>query len=211
MADHDTHDHTGVPGVGAPAEILDIPTAETDDTLRLAPDGAGGVEWAASGGGGLAHSFIGYDTIGGTWAAAGHQFCKQITLASDSLIASIDVYVRGNGDAIANAYASVVTDNAGSPHHLLAGTGNGGYYLSNSASMPTAEGWLSFGIGAWLAAGTYWITAFVPAGWDFAYDGSGSDKYFNPSGGAVITGAYPGAWAITTTSNKYSMRASILS
>ena len=29
MADHDTHDHTGVPGAGAPTEITDIPTAET--------------------------------------------------------------------------------------------------------------------------------------------------------------------------------------
>ena len=38
-------------GGGSVAEITDIPTAETDDTLRLAPDGAGGVEWAAGGGG----------------------------------------------------------------------------------------------------------------------------------------------------------------
>src|SRR5687768_16234214 len=34
-----------------PAEILDIPTAETDDTLVLAPDGAGGVEFRAESGG----------------------------------------------------------------------------------------------------------------------------------------------------------------
>lgn len=35
----------------APTEILDIPTAETDDTLVLAPDGAGGVEFRAETGG----------------------------------------------------------------------------------------------------------------------------------------------------------------
>lgn len=57
MADHDTHDHTGVPGVGAPTEILDIPTAETDTSLRLAPDGAGGVEWGSAGGAGLAFDY----------------------------------------------------------------------------------------------------------------------------------------------------------
>lgn len=51
MADHDTHDHTGVPGAGSPTEITDIPTAETDDTLVLAPDGAGGVEFRAEAGG----------------------------------------------------------------------------------------------------------------------------------------------------------------
>lgn len=39
-------------GGGAVADILDLPTAETDDTLVLAPDGAGGVEWRAETGGG---------------------------------------------------------------------------------------------------------------------------------------------------------------
>jgi hypothetical protein len=48
---HDATDHTGIPGVGAPADITDIDTAETDTALRLAPDGAGGVEWAATSGG----------------------------------------------------------------------------------------------------------------------------------------------------------------
>jgi hypothetical protein len=48
---HDAHDHTGVPGAGAPADILDLPTAETDDALVLAPDGAGGVEFRAEAGG----------------------------------------------------------------------------------------------------------------------------------------------------------------
>lgn len=33
------------------ADILDLPTAETDTSLRLAPDGAGGVEFVAGGGG----------------------------------------------------------------------------------------------------------------------------------------------------------------
>ncbi len=48
MADHDTHDHTGVPGAGSPTEITDIPTAETDTTKVLSPDGGGGVEWATA-------------------------------------------------------------------------------------------------------------------------------------------------------------------
>jgi hypothetical protein len=38
--------------LGAIADITDIPTAETDTDLVLRPDGAGGVEWAAGGGGG---------------------------------------------------------------------------------------------------------------------------------------------------------------
>jgi hypothetical protein len=47
----DEIDVTGLTGAGSPTEITDIPTAETDDTLVLAPDGAGGVEWRAETGG----------------------------------------------------------------------------------------------------------------------------------------------------------------
>jgi len=39
-------------GPGGASDILDIPTAEMDDTLVLAPDGAGGVEFRAEAGGG---------------------------------------------------------------------------------------------------------------------------------------------------------------
>lgn len=39
-------------GEAGVADILDLPTAETDDTLVLAPDGVGGVEWRAEAGGG---------------------------------------------------------------------------------------------------------------------------------------------------------------
>lgn len=35
----------------ASGEVLDLSTTETDTTLRLAPDGAGGVEWATTSGG----------------------------------------------------------------------------------------------------------------------------------------------------------------
>jgi hypothetical protein len=40
--DDDGH-HTG----GGVTEIADLPTAETDTTLVLSPDGAGGVEWTS--------------------------------------------------------------------------------------------------------------------------------------------------------------------
>lgn len=42
---------------GGVADILDIPTAEMDDTLVLAPDGTGGVEFRAEAGGGGAGTF----------------------------------------------------------------------------------------------------------------------------------------------------------
>jgi len=60
--------------VGGPsiADILDLPTAETDDTLVLAPDGAGGVEFRAetAGGGDVATDAI-WTTAGKVAVATG--------------------------------------------------------------------------------------------------------------------------------------------
>lgn len=44
---------SGTDGDASWHNIEDIATAETDDTLRLAPDGAGGVEFVAGGSGGI--------------------------------------------------------------------------------------------------------------------------------------------------------------
>jgi len=54
------HRH-GMPAGGAVADIVDVPTAETDTALVLAPDGAGGVEFRAENGGsgGAVAAFIG--------------------------------------------------------------------------------------------------------------------------------------------------------
>lgn len=56
MALHEDIDHSGLTGIPAAiTEITDIATAEMDDALVLAPDGAGGVEFRAeAGGGGIA-------------------------------------------------------------------------------------------------------------------------------------------------------------
>lgn len=138
MADHDTHDHTGITGVGATdhgaltglsdddhpqyikdsefgakgrilvgtgsgtfddlpagtnghiltldsgeatgvkwaanagaADILDLPTVETDTSLVLAPDGAGGVEFRAEVGGGSALTLLHTVTLGSAAASIG--------------------------------------------------------------------------------------------------------------------------------------------
>lgn len=95
MADHDAHDHTGVPGVGTSIDdILDLTTAETDDTLVLAPDGAGGVEFRAEaggvGGGGFTQdvnqdgtSFASWTSVAGTWASNGTLIQQTNAAASD--------------------------------------------------------------------------------------------------------------------------------
>lgn len=61
-----------VEGSSTPADILDIPTAETDTTLVLAPDGAGGVEFRAETGGG--GSFTSYDSLIGAMSGLVHRW-----------------------------------------------------------------------------------------------------------------------------------------
>ncbi len=144
-------------------------------------------------------------------------YCKQVTLSADGTLIGIGIYVRPAIDNIGAIGVMVMADNSGEPGVLVAANSvpyqspsiaTGTIYLSNSSSMPGAGRWLHLPIGASLAAGTYWI-AFVSDvdRFDIAYD-SGSDHYF--TGQYLMSGAYPSAWAITTGSRSYSIRASVI-
>jgi hypothetical protein len=64
-----------VTDVGASvADILDLPTAEMDDTLVLAPDGAGGVEFRAEAGGGGSLAAASYKRTSGNYSTASTTF-----------------------------------------------------------------------------------------------------------------------------------------
>ena len=79
----------GAGGGGSPTEILDIPTAEMDDTLVLAPDGAGGVEFRAEVGGAVA--FVDEETPAGTIDGANAAF----TLGATPVAGSLKLYKNG--------------------------------------------------------------------------------------------------------------------
>lgn len=70
MADHDAHDHTGVPGAGTPADITALPTVETDTALVFAPDGTGHVQARAESGGSLPHAYAEVGTDQSTSSAS---------------------------------------------------------------------------------------------------------------------------------------------
>jgi hypothetical protein len=108
----------------------------------------------------------------------------------------------------------LLSDNAGAPDQLIAfsGIGNNTLYLANSSTMPGGGRWLSFPIGRYVAAGTYWIavTYAGTANVDLAYDASGSDKYFTASQ-LLATGSYPTAWTVNSATNqRWSIRASTI-
>ncbi len=193
-------------GVGSDGQVLTADAASTGGLKWDTPSGGGG-------GGGIGQSFIGYDAIGASWQTitAFRVYWKQIVLSNSAQIVSIDVHLRPSTDNLSAINVMLAADNAGEPGVLLGlnASPSGVVYLSNSSSMPGAGRWLSVAMGNYLPAGTYWI-GFTSdqARWDVAYD-TGTDHYFTASG-YYATGAYPSAWSITTSAQKWSIRASVL-
>lgn len=201
---------------GGPTEILDIPTAETDDTLVLAPDGAGGVEWRAEagggGGGGVTHAYLGYNTAGGSLEAMVQyrMYCKKVTLSADGLLASIGAYVEDDGAThVASLAVALFDDNSNAPGKVI---GYAGISADVTFIPLTTYGqrWVDMPMGKWLTAGDYWVGVFGVSNSTalrLAYDGSGSDQYFTAGGAWVADATFH---TITTGSRKYSIRASVI-
>lgn len=142
-------------------------------------------------GGGLAQSFAGYNTIGGTFTpmVVRRHYVKKITVATAFDLLSIDAHIRANTDNTVNFVAFFLDDNAGAPGKLLSWSGTldaaGNVYLSTSATVPGAGSpgrWFSSAVSGHYAAGDYWIGVVAGATYatriDLANDGSGTDVYY---------------------------------
>ena len=96
---------------GSVAEITDIPTAELDDTLVLAPDGAGGVEFRAeAGGAGLATgtSFPGAPTAGDRYRRSDKDYMVFLYDGAQWVTEQIhELYLGGNLSTAAAAVSTV--------------------------------------------------------------------------------------------------------
>lgn len=172
--------------------------------------------------GGLAHSYVGYNTTGGTVedAVSFRTIAKSITLASAGLIASVGAYVQvDTGPDAVGFSVAVWTDNAAVVGNLIASgapygpgaSGSPGAYIAIVATTPR---WIHIPVGLYVAAGTYWIgihtfgNGFGGNRLNVYYDGSGTDRRFDTAAGYTQDG---GVSAQTDTTRKYSIRASVLS
>lgn len=164
---------------------------------------------------GFTQDYIGHADVGASWftITAKQQYCKQVTLVEDMFVSSIEAYLRPSTDNVGGLIATVLSDNSGNPGTLLASSMIPGdsLYLSNSASMPGAGRWFVMPIGVYLTAGTYWLCIMGQNNrFDLAYDASvGADKTFTSSL-FIATGAYPSAWSISSTTDRYSIRANTI-
>lgn len=193
------------------------------DGLLYSKDDAG-TESAVSGtaGGGMTHSYIGYNTVGGTVedAVANRNLCKSVTLASAGFIASIGAYIQMDTGPDSFGFMVGVWDDAtATVGKLLAygapyGAGSGGSPGAAAVIAATSPRWVHVPLGFYATAGTYWIGIMTHAcGFganrlNLYYDGSGSDRRFDSGAGYLYDGG--GTGGQTDTTRKYSIRASVL-
>lgn len=163
---------------------------------------------------GFTHTYLGYNTVGGSSVAMAQYrtYMKQITVSTAGLLTDIAIHVGHSAATnLQNLMAYVLSDNAGAPHLQISLGARTGSVSDGTFFMTTTARWLSIPIGLYLPAGDYWLCVqrMDDPGTDLMlyYDGSGADKYQDIAGGWSADGSQ---YTITNTTNKYSIRASLI-
>lgn len=138
-------------------------------------------------------SQFGYNTVFSNASGASYdksQFATQVTLSSDTTVASISAYLTE--DKATDTKYAIYADSSGSPGALIAATG--------SSIAPQATGWftISFSSAVSLAKGTYWLAIAGNKEMHYYYNTTGgSSKFsgFDPKSG------FASPWSGTQSSN----------
>lgn len=163
------------------------------------------------GSGGITQAYVGYNTIGGTFETTVSNstwYLKQVVLANDCLLTSIEAYVAAAAGTAAGPAPGVFTDSAGSPLKYIGGSPQGQGSLNLSAN---GARWVGGPVGLWIVAGTYWIGVrttdlgvSATVALQIAYDvGTDVTKVQQQDYANDITGG-------TVTARKYSIRANTI-
>lgn len=166
------------------------------------------------GGAGFAHSYLGYNTIGGSTEniTANRVYMKKVTISNAGIVTSIGVYMNQSTDNVQQVNVALMADAAGAPAHVL------GYVMNKEQSLlletaatPTyAPEWIHVPLGLYVPAADYWLAVMLNTGGtaQIYYDGSGSDRYYTSSGTWF---SHAGRYSETDSTRKYSIRASLIS
>lgn len=178
---------------------------------------SGGTETAldSTGGGGASVSVLGYNTAGGSFRTMTNNrwYCKKVTTSGAGVIVSIGAYIQTqNNNTQTNMSVAVLDDNSNAPGKFIAQAHqvNGSEMLTEGTLSTLVPRFVDMPIGAYISgAGSYWIAIATGGGGgtlDVAYDATvGSDQYFTP-GGYFVADAGGGLYALTTTTDKHSIR-----
>lgn len=168
------------------------------------------------GGGGITHSYLGYNTVGGsaeTVTSDGRTTrFKKISPASDCLLVSIGMHLTGSqtlpNPTNIGLQVLLMTDNSDDPEDVIA-LGP----VVTTHVLGTNGRWIDLPITKLLTGGVdYWL-AFRGTGsasnvMSIAYDTGGSDHTYNA--GAAITVDLPPYGPTTTGSYEYSIRGGVI-
>lgn len=204
---HSDIDHSGLTGVGA-SDAADVAITDagayftgTDVEAALQELGAGG-----GGGGGVTQAYLGYNTVGASFEAmtANRHYIKKVTIASACFIASVDIYVKGNGGNVLDLATFILGDSAGTPTEMVSASKAGPQNGNNQYFWNTTGRWFSGAHSIYLPAADYWF-GFAGNGGalSIAYD-AGSDRYY-AAGGAYLED-YSLVGSSTDSTRKYSLR-----
>lgn len=191
------------------------------------PTGAAGATGSTGPQGfGLAPTYLGYNTVGGTaeTITSGRWILKPITPSVDSLLLSIGVYVHQVSDTVGSQAVAVWDDKGGTAptyDHVIAmsgvgigSTANGLFYLGNATTgypQSSRARWVDLPCPVKLTASAqYWIGCmFYSTGTPQAmyYDSSGTDRKFTASPPVTADG---GRFTDGTDTRKYSIRALVV-
>lgn len=185
--------------------------AKTDGSLYQKDDAGTETGLAGGGGGGITHTYLGYNTIGGSVEASttARTYVKKVTVSTAGLLSAVSFYTKANAQATPNIRAGIWSDNSNAPG-LLVCQGSVQIVMAEGASSTRSPRWLHIPMGFYAATGDYWIGISVSSAVQDLYkDGSGTDRYWTTGGDAFgLTDG--GQYSITTTTDRYSIRASLV-
>lgn len=158
---------------------------------------------------GSAHSYLGYNTQGGSTetVTAKRWYCKKITPGSDGLLVSVGAYITDGGGSPL-LLVGLYDDNSNAPGRALASSG--GAVSISIDGTGTLSRWVTLPLVYFLTSGTsYWMAWNSQSGTAvIAKDGSGSDQHFTHAAGVPYMSTPA---SITTSTDKYSIRADFIS
>jgi hypothetical protein len=186
----------------------------TSDHVLVLVNSSGTVS-AVGAAGGVTHTTLGTTSPGASFATRG-MYIKKVTLASAGLLSAIWAHMKADGTNGSTITAVVYSNSGGNPINVMLSSGivtRSTVLNVQLALLNTTARWLAFPVGAWLAAGDYWIGVWFTDGTgsatSLAYSsGTGSDR--TVAGGTNNLPQDSSVQAISTGTNDYSIYADIL-